>query len=353
MRRTIYYAVFIFFITYTFPYAQLKFDAELRPRAEVRHGYKNLPDSASIPAFFVSQRSRFGLTFTHDKYEMRLAIQDVRVWGDEKLYSSTGVYGDYSSIDLKEAWIKFFVTKYFSIKAGRQELKYGDQRLIARRNWNQNGLSYDALVFGYKKHFTLDAGLSYNNDNENTFDMIYDTNKIKTFNFLYFSNEFTDQLKTSATYIASGYQKPFTKGIIYLKNTLGGDITLTLHNTSVFGSCYYQFGKNSKGNDVKAYMFSTYVQQKINPLTLIGGTDYLSGHDNTNENSHYVDTDHRFDLLQGARHGYYGHLDYFSNLNKGTGGGGLIDAYIKSQYSLSEKISIHADYHYFMLQNKF
>ena len=332
-------------------HAQLKFDAELRPRTEVRHGYKNLPDSGSLPAFFVSQRSRIGVNYKHEKYEMRLLIQDVRVWGDEAYYSSTGIYGDYSSLDLKEAWVKLMPTENFSLKIGRQQLKYGDQRLLAARNWNQNGMSYDAIVASYKNKFQLDAGFSYNAGTENTFETIYDTNKIKTFNYLYLNNEWFPGFKSSLIYIASGYQKSTNAGVIYLKNTLGADATYNISNTSLSVSGYSQFGKNRLGTNVNAFLLSASIKQKINPLTIGIGGDIVSGHDYSNADSDYSNTDHQFDLLYGARHSYFGYMDYFSNLPKATKGAGIIDAYFKTDYKVTEKLSAQADYHYLMLQN--
>ena len=332
-------------------HAQLKFDAELRPRAEVLHGYKNLPDSASIPALFISQRSRIGASYKHEKYELRLSIQDVRVWGDESYYSSTGIYGDYSSLDLKEAWIKLLLTENLSIKMGRQQLKYGDQRLLAARNWNQNGMSYDAIVIGYNNKFQLDAGFSYNACKENAFETIYDTNKIKTFNYLYFNNEWFPEFKTSLIYIASGYQKSTNAGIIYIKNTAGADATYSISNTTLFASGYFQFGKNRLGEDVKAFLLSANAKQKIHQLTIGIGGDMVSGQDFTNTSSDYITTDHQFDLLYGARHSYFGCLDYFSNLPKATKGAGLVDTYLKTSYKATKKLTAQADYHYLMLQN--
>jgi hypothetical protein len=150
MRKLSIVASMLLFIPFVPCKSQVTVNAELRPRFEIRDGYKQLSDTSSLPAFFVSQRSRIGLGFAKEKYSIYFSIQDVRVWGDEQNYTSTGVTGDNASIDLKEAWVEYFVSDHVSIKFGRQELKYADQRLIGARNWNQNGMSYDALIFKYK-----------------------------------------------------------------------------------------------------------------------------------------------------------------------------------------------------------
>jgi len=63
--------------------AQFKLSAELRPRVEIRHGYKTLANPSSEAAAFVSQRSRLNFEYSRKKYEIKLSLQDVRVWGDE------------------------------------------------------------------------------------------------------------------------------------------------------------------------------------------------------------------------------------------------------------------------------
>ena len=75
-------------------FGQLEINAELRPRAEVRHGYKAIPKEDAEAATFVSQRTRLNFYYSHSKFKVGISFQDVRVWGDEQLFNATGVYGD-------------------------------------------------------------------------------------------------------------------------------------------------------------------------------------------------------------------------------------------------------------------
>ncbi|MBU0710733.1 alginate export family protein, partial [bacterium] len=129
--------------------AQLTVDAEIRPRFEVRDGYKLLAVDGQIPAVLISQRSRLNLAYSKNRIATRFSLQDVRVWGDESNISSTGVNGDPASIDLYEAWAEYRIPAGFDLRIGRQVFNIDDQRLISQRNWNQNGLSYDALRLRY------------------------------------------------------------------------------------------------------------------------------------------------------------------------------------------------------------
>ena len=146
-------------------FAQFSVKGEFRPRGEVRDGYSLLPDSSKEPAAFISQRSRMTFSYNNSKYKVCFSLQDVRVWGDETLYSSTSVKGDDASVDVHEAWVELLLSEKSKLKVGRQEMKYDDQRLIAKRNWGQTGLAYDALLYEFNSaNFELDFGLSLNND---------------------------------------------------------------------------------------------------------------------------------------------------------------------------------------------
>ncbi|MGD2035333.1 MAG: alginate export family protein [Bacteroidales bacterium] len=332
-------------------HAQLTITAEIRPRAEMRKGYKQLSDTTDLPAVFVSQRSRLSLEFNQNRYRIYFSLQDVRVWGDETNYSSTGITGDNASIDLKEAWGEYFFTDKLSLKFGRQEIKYADQRLLAARNWNQHGMSYDALLLKYHGSFICDAGISYNNDKELLYQEYFSTGKMKTLDFLFLSKQLNDHFRGSILYVLSGFQNPDKEEGIYFRHTPGALVDFSLGNLTVNGSAYYQSGKNSKGNDVSAYFWNLSSVYAFPGSVISAGIDYISGHNFASTDSSYLKKDHLFDLLYGARHRYYGHMDHFSNLSKGTGGGGLIDVYAGSEIGIGKSIEVQAAYHYFRLQN--
>ena len=156
----------IFVLLFIFPsiaFSQFRVSAELRPRFEMDNGaLKPRPDSVNT-GYYATQRTRLNFDFAKEKYQMRLSIQDVRFWGSGDIYSSTGVWGSSAGLDVKEAWFRLNIGSYSHITIGRQELKLDDQRLIATRNWNQFGASYDAISFGFKKNdWIMDLMVSYN-----------------------------------------------------------------------------------------------------------------------------------------------------------------------------------------------
>ncbi|MCK4406711.1 MAG: alginate export family protein [Bacteroidales bacterium] len=332
-------------------FAQLSIKAELRPRAEFRNGYKALNDSVNDPAFFVSQRTRLIFNYSDEKFKIGISLQDVRVWGDFTYSSSTGVFGNRASTYLNQAWLELFINKYSSLTIGRQYLIYDDQRLLSARNWNQNSLSYDALVYKFKKNtFIFDLGFSLNNKRENIFGNNYPYNVIKTLNFLYLKKNI-NKLSVSVLAIASGYQKHGTAETIYMRATTGSYLEYKTEKLFVSASGYYQFGKNKTGMDVNAYLLSAKTKYNIWKFKIGAGIDVASGKNKLKTDSSYINKDQMFSVLYGSRHKFYGNMDYFSNLPAATNGGGLVDIFATLNYKLTSTTGLGMAYHFFALQN--
>ncbi|MBN2424652.1 MAG: alginate export family protein [Calditrichaceae bacterium] len=329
-------------------YGQLIINSELRPRIEHRDGYGSLPVDKSDPACFVSQRSRLNILYSDSLYNFTFSVQDVRVWGDATIYKSTGVHGSEASLDLYQANFEWFFHSQASLKIGRQTFAIDDERLISPRNWNQNGLSYDALLlrYGYNK-WNINLGLSLNNDKENKYGNLFTPDKMKTLNFIHFQRPLESSGRISFLSIASGFTKSDTSEVIYMKGTIGTFINFKLNNIEYSGSAYYQFGKNKSGVPVRAYFLNSNLTIKSNALSVMAGIDYLSG----NPKQANPDKDRLFDLLYGTRHRYFGSMDYFSDPIKSTHSRGLADILIKGNKKIFKDFAVQADLHFFYLQD--
>jgi len=321
--------VLIFFVVnYVDGFAQFCMEAELRPRAEYRYGYKQLATGDKEAIFLISQRTRLGATYKHNKIEGKIMLQDVRVWGDETQYSSSGVFGNEASIDLAEAWFSIKLNPHLELKTGRQQWSFDDERLLAKRNWNQNGLFYDALTLGFESgDWNAHLGLSYNNFSESNFREPYDPQAMKSIGFFHVSRQFSKKIRGSLIYIYSGKTKTDSTLAMYVKSSSGAYVQYTNQGLKLSGSFYYQFGKDVYQGSVKtadAYNMNLHGVYKANYWSLNAGCSILSGDHEGDANKQKT---HLFDLLYGARHKYYGFLDYFSNLRKSTKNGGLNDIY--------------------------
>lgn len=329
--------------------AQFEVKGEFRLRPEFSYGYKTPPDSGARPAFYTSQRTRLSSKFSKDKYTFGLAVQDVRVWGDEDLYSSTGIQGKKASLDLKEAWFRYTFTPVLSLTLGRQEWKYSDQHLLAARNWNQYGMSYDAILLSYQDKLRIDMGLSWNNLKTASFLESYPDDRLRMLDFLYMSKDFGELFKLEGLYLLSGVQDPDRVEKIHLRHTLGAVFNNGKKLPPIKASGYYQAGHNGDGQRVAAWMISARTGYEFTNTHFYIGCDLISGQNTLDT---VPETDTRFDLLYGARHSYFGAMDYFSSTPKNTGNAGLCDFFLSFNADLPWKLNTSVDGHYFRLQNQ-
>jgi hypothetical protein len=330
-------------------YSQFTLSAELRPRGEFRKGYKVLPDENSEPAIFISQRSRINLGFKNEKIKAKISLQDVRVWGDETFKT------DIPGFNLYEAWAEIPLCDSFSLKAGRQEFVYDNERLLSKSNWTQLGVTHNAALFSYKKNgLQVDLAGAFNQTGENIFGTDYSflNNNYKTLDFLWISKKINEHFKFSLLGIADGYQKENTTNTTYIRGTFGGIIEHSKNEDfSIALRGFYQTGRLQTGQQIAAYYGSADISHTIHEkYTVIAGVEYISGTDATDTANRKSNV---FSTLYGSGHKFNGNLDYFTNMPKDTKGAGLINPYLDFLIKFGEKSKIRADFHYFFLQNNY
>ncbi len=330
-----------FLLSANFSQAQFSLNAEIRPRAEFRDGYRTLAEGSDYPAAFISQRSRLNLHYTDTALETHIALQDVRVWGDEIQLQ------DVPSAALHEAWGKIRFSGQWSLKLGRQELVYGNHRLLGNVNWIQQARSHDAAVIQWTaKDWQIDVGGAYNQMRENILGRSYTLNNYKTLGFLWVKKVFSEDLQVSLAGISDGFQNSDSTNDLNFRYTGGPVINYTPGNLLFHGEAYVQAGKTPSGNDLSAFFFSVNAGYQAQDLTTKAGIDYSSGTDagKTGES-------HTFNTLYATNHKFYGHMDYFLNIGNDTRNGGLQDVYLKTSYQVSDKAGINLHGHYFSLIN--
>lgn len=327
-------------------------DGELRPRAEFRDGYKNMPSNNDTAAYFISQRTRLNFAYKKDKLSTKISLQDVRVWGDKDISKNVG------SLDIHEAFAQLDLSKSIALKIGRQEIFYDDERLFGRINWQQAGMKHDALIFKYfndSLKMKLDIGFAFNQEKENEFGTNYSStvvgNNYKTLNYAYFSKSFGN-IQFSLLDIFDGFQSTKNSKTLYLRGTSGAIVEANTDAFYLHASGFYQYGKEKDGTNINAYYLNldlskNFLNKKLNTLI---GFEYLSGNDNTDKENKDQNT---FSTLYGTGHKMNGNMDYFTNFVNDTKKSGLVNPYIFITYKATPKFSIRMDYHYFALQNKY
>jgi len=324
--------------------SQVSIDGEIRPRSEFRQGYKRpLPDSLK-PAFETLQRSRLSFDYKSKILKTLITIQDARIWGQSEIASSD------SKLEIFEAWAECAIDSSFSVKFGRQCLKYDDQRLFASGEWN-TGNAHDLLLIKYQpsKLFEIHGGLAYNNSVDTLMNQNYSVHKLyKTMGFLWISKSLRNGIKISAIAIEEGLQKRNEYKIVYPRFTGGSNLVYqndsSRINFSLLG--YYQLGKSWSYLDLKAYMAAVKISFKFyKSNAIIGGTDYYSG-TKPNANPEITNT---FNKLYGANHSVNGTMEYWRKIPYA----GLVDYYGGVYFKFSARLSTNLTYHFFRFSQNY
>jgi hypothetical protein len=358
MKKQAFYSILVFIQLLLIHFSvsgQLNISAEIRPRGEIDNGAV-VPLIDTLNArYYVSQRTRLSFDFQKSIFQLRLTAQDVRIWGTGDIYTATGIFGSTSGLDFHEAWLKIKIAKNTIVKIGRQVLAYDNQRLISKRNWNQFGVAYDALLIKHSQHnWNFDLALSYNTLMNNktgkpefSDEFFFNTNLIKTFNFLRINKSFGKHVNSSLLLVAAGFTKANNPEIIFLTGTYGLYTKISFEYFELPFDIYYQNGKAQSGKEVSAFAFGLSPKAVLGPVNLGIGADYLSG-DNAN-NSDYNEKEKTFNKFYGAGFMYHGWMNYYVYIKGSTKNGGLIDVYPNISWAIAEQHKLDIQAHFFSL----
>ncbi|MBU0765378.1 MAG: alginate export family protein, partial [Bacteroidetes bacterium] len=290
--------------------------------------------------------TRLNIGFKAEKYNFRLSLQDVRVWGESRTKS------DIAGFMLHEAWGEIRCSDHFTVKAGRQVLSYDDQRLLSETNWNNVASSHDLLLLKYSAVTKVHLGLAYNNDKEKYAESNYPVEFYKSLGYLWISKEPVKNLTASFITIADGNQKSGSESTIYLRSTSG--LYVSCKSDSIPVSCilsgYYQYGKDITGINISAYLATLKMQYRIvKPLEVFAGADYFSGNNETKTGDNH---NRAFSNLYGSGHRFLGNMDYFTTADTHTKGGGLADCFTGFGLMAHKAVKVSLTWHYFQLTGK-
>lgn len=327
--------------------AQFSISADISPRAELRHGYRFLPQENEKPAGHVSQRTRLNLAFEKDNIRTHIAFQDVRIWGQEPQKQN------HPSMAIHQAWAELLFTDSLSLKIGRQEIRYDNQRFFAINDWNHNGQKHDMALIKYNSpagefHF----GTAFNQPPgafQQFYFTDYDINNYKYMNFIWFNTALNSDANLSLLGIADGYENEDNQQLLYVRGTWSAYLTWQLNEFDLMVNPGFQHGKTAGGQDISALYFraeaATTLLDNVNSTL---GLEILSGND-PEDNSTY----RAFDPTHGAGHSESGLMDYFLNYPAHTRGAGLVNPFLKNKIKLSDNTTLGADLHLFFIQNDF
>ncbi len=330
---------------------QFKLSAEVRPRTEFRNGFKTLRSSENIEAaLFTEQRSRLYLDYKSEKYVLKVAFQDIRIWGE----TSQIFKEELGKTFLSEGWGRFFLTPDISFKVGRQIISYDNQRFIGGLEWAQQGRRHDAMLFMYEKDASktkLHLGIAFNQDDDIPEPALLQSpgarfysvgGNYKTMQYGWFHKDF-ETLKLSLLALNAGYQN--TDSTESFKQTFGVIASKSLGTISIGGDVYYQTGEfNSRKVDALLAGANMIIKTNATPVTI--GYEYISGKDADDTSSSLTNFSPDF----GTNHAHNGYMDYFF-VGPANGTVGVQDIYLKTKFSIG-KGSLMVNFHEFLTGSK-
>lgn len=351
--------------------AQLQVNAQLRTRTEFRNGQGAPLAKGADAAFFTSQRTRLGLLYNAYRLKLGLTVQDARVWGQDASTINRTTTADNNGLMLHEAWAEIQLTdtiiktSALTLKTGRQELVYDDQRLLGNLDWLQQARRHDAALLKYESAaWKLHAGVAFNQNKENAAGTIYNNTPAgnnagntnggamyKSLQFLYAGRQWAtgsaswlllaDQFNkfhydTAGTVITKTYDKGawnrVTTGVYFNNN---------FQQLNVTAAAYYQLGKTNAGQTLRAGMVNLLAAWQFSKkLSLAAGFDYTTGGVSSSGSSK------AFDPLYGTPHKFWGFMDYFYAAN-GFGSTGLQDYFLKLKWKANARGVAGLDIHQF------
>ena len=331
---------------------KLVLDVEARVRFEARENNFDFNDSVDslTDDSWLLQRVRFGALFAPTSFlKLYAQGQDSREFFSDRpdIPGQLGAEGN-DKLDLRQAWIEVGDAKSsfpLTLKAGRQTLGYGDERLIGSGEWNNLGRSFDAARLNYTgSNWSLDAfGASVVNiytDDINESDLTNDSGRDQFLGGLYFSTKALVIQTTDlyAFYLNESYPTGDTDFV-----TLGTRMKSTAGKLNGFDYEFegaIQFG-DVKGKDLSAAAVHagtgyTFADAPWKPRIGIE-YNYATGDSNPADG----DTE-TFQNLFPTNHRFYGYADFFSwqNINNPA---------VQLKLTPCKTITLQVDYYVFWL----
>lgn len=379
--------------------SNLHIGADINVRNEYRHGYKTpfmeLDDYGykNKADFITSQRSR--IIFDYDAYsfiKFYFVLQNYSVWGNNSFINEE--FGKNTSIH--EAWGQLFFNDITSMKFGRMELVYDDQRIFGNQNWSNIGLSHDLVLFKVESLFDLDIGVAYNNNPENEHHTEYYNvkNNYKSMQFMHLIVDF-DYVGFTGLFLNNGipeksYGYNFSENKLEFisekpiySQTLGGGLSFSdimfsaninyyiqkgyepsdwvyVDSLASHGQTIEDLNKNlntdlqsieGKGKKINSNYLSVFAGANFSNFEVQLGYEKLSGNNYDTLGVDLNDENNSFLPLHGSNHGFNGALDQFYTgyliHNYSKFNVGLQDISIDLSYKMN-KILASLSGHYFM-----
>ncbi|MEW5700682.1 MAG: alginate export family protein [Candidatus Zixiibacteriota bacterium] len=334
-----------------------EFSAQVRPRLEIRDGYRRPLMRDEGPVLLLSQRTRLGIRcIVNPQVTAFVQFQDARTWGDE----GSQAWGTRSSVALLDTYRAFIELRWrhWSLRCGRQELTCEEERIMGSSDWLQQARAHDAICLQWQRgHWTGQTAWAHNESGQpltsdysiyienGNWDykslamwwISHQTRRWKESFFLLYDHdwEMRDML---------GYTSRFSFGPRFESALERFGLRLEAHwqlGRLKRSTWYYPGPSIADTLDVNAFMVASSVTYDLGAVKLGLWYDYLSG--NRSDSSAY----RAFDAPYPSNHEFYGWADYFEDIPNDTRQRGLQDLALKITIRNIGPVSGQCDLHYF------
>ena len=287
-------------------------------------------------------------------------IQDVRVWGGYNLPGHDSSTEDEFELSQGFIVIDDIFGSGIQVQGGRQEVNFGEQRLIGALDWSQRPRSFDGILL--KKEFDGVGWIQpfwFALDEEDyvtsTGNLLSDYDRGATedswlagFHSVWEPCDFA--VVEPHYYFLKDERNVFKQDRhtfgVYVHGASEIDSDLTALYDVTFDYQAGEEGPESNDEDIKAFMVVAHLGLKIQGILIRGGYEYLSGDDDP-----YDGDAEAFDTLFPTGHKFHGHMDYFldfGHLGDDVLGLGLQDIVANVRVPLGENTKAALDYHWFL-----
>lgn len=307
----------------------VEFGGQVRPRYEARDP---LPDEFES---FATIRTRAELTALFEgDVRAFVQFQDVRVFGEER-----GTLSDFSAdnLDLHQGWVEFGHEglSHLWVRAGRQEVKFGGERLVGIVNWTQQAQAFDGIrAAGVLGRARLDL-FAFQLNEEVAPSTTGDDGA-------FLGGQATLDFEDRSLELYVLHEREEAGLDDTEETTLGGRYVATDGRFTYRLEGSLQRGERT-GDDVEAWMLGARVGTRV-AQDRVGVTlwyDHLSG-DPVADGEVEV-----FNTVFATNHKFYGLADLFLNIPVNTAGLGLQDYAVKTRFDVRSDVELLLDYHHF------
>lgn len=302
-----------------FAQAQFTLEGEFRPRSEYFGNGGNFT-GGSFPAQTATDadegfirttvRAALNAKYKAETYTVYMGFQEVFAFGDRPQIATAGN----GNFRVQEAWADLKLGTLSTLKLGRQQLSYDDQRILGGLGWAQQARTHDAAVYKFAKGgYNLDIGGALNT----TTDEVYNTSSLFSYRDMAFirANKKSEKLNFSFLGLVNTFQDSNVDGDNKASLiTAGLHIDYKLGALGLVSNLFIQDGERLGGGDVKgAFLASLGANVKMNKTNSVALTyEVISGRNSESA---------AFFPLYGTNHAFNGLMDRFYVGNHANAGG--------------------------------